>query len=305
LDAKLISLGSEGVSVLAHALMNIDAFQFLDDIAEGSVDMVVSSPPYFMGKEYDRSSRVEDFISDHVRILPKIVRVLKPGGSICWQVGSHVRDGIMIPLDALVYSAFSSPELFLRNRIVWSFGHGAHSQRRFSGRHETVLWYTKGAHYHFDLDAVRIPQKYPGKRHYKGPKKGEWSGNPLGKNPGDVWEIPNVNARHIEKTEHPCQFPVALIQRLVRALTAPGGTVVDPFMGSGSAGVAALIEGRNFLGCDISEKYVEIARARLGAAAGGKANIRPLDRPLYVPKVSEAVATTPSHFLAAQGRRVA
>jgi len=290
---------------MTFRIEQMDAFDFLDDLDEGSVDLFVSSPPYFMGKEYDRSTSVEDFIADHRRLLPKLVRALKPGGSLCWQVGSHVRDGAMIPLDALVYTSFSSPDLFLRNRIVWSFGHGTHSQRRFSGRHETILWYTKGVSYYFDLDAVRVPQKYPGKRHYKGPKKGQWSGNPLGKNPGDVWEIPNVNARHIEKTGHPCQFPVALVQRLVRALTFGEATVVDPFMGSGSAGVAALVEGRNFLGCDIGEKYVEIARARLDAAASGRANIRPLDRPLYTPKATEAVAKIPSHFSAAQRKRVA
>ena len=129
---------------MTYSLRNIDAFQFLDDIEEATIDLIVSSPPYFMGKEYDRSSRIEDFISDHERLLPRIVRALRPGGSLCWQVGSHVRDGVVIPLDALVYTAFVSPQLVLRNRIVWSFGHGAHSKRRFSGRHETVLWYTKG-----------------------------------------------------------------------------------------------------------------------------------------------------------------
>jgi adenine-specific DNA-methyltransferase len=290
---------------LTYRVTNGDAFRFLDRLDEGTIDLIVSSPPYFMGKEYDRSSRVEDFISDHQRIIPKIVKALRPGGSLCWQVGSHVRGGAMIPLDALVYNAFSATELALRNRIVWTFGHGTHSQRRFSGRHETVLWYTKGEDYYFDLDSVRVPQKYPGKRSYKGPKKGDWSGNPLGKNPGDVWEIPNVNARHIEKTGHPCQFPVALVQRLVRALTRRGATVVDPFMGSGSTGVAAIIEGRNFLGCDISDNYLEIARHRLSAASHGNAKFRPLERPLYEPKGSEAVAVAPPHFAVAQRRRVA
>src|ERR1041384_3300304 len=91
------------------------------------------------------------------------------------------------------------------------------------------LRYSKGRRYRFDLNAVRVPQKYPGKKHYKGPKKGKLSGNPKGKNPSDVWEIPNVKSRHVEKTKHPCQFPVALVQRLVRALTLPGSLVVDPF----------------------------------------------------------------------------
>src|SRR5271155_3291541 len=77
------------------------------------------------------------------------------GGSICWQVGHHVSKNVEIPLDALIYGIFAKSEsLKLRNRIVWTFGHGEHCRRRFSGRHETVLWFTKGDGYHFDLDAI-------------------------------------------------------------------------------------------------------------------------------------------------------
>jgi adenine-specific DNA-methyltransferase len=208
-----------------------DAFQFLAKLKPSSVDLIVSSPPYCMGKEYDTSHSIEDFKADQLHLAPLLVRALRDGGSLCWQVGHHVQNGVTVPLDAIVYPIFAAQEgLFLRNRIVWTFGHGVHASRRFSGRHETILWFTKGHDYHFNLDAVRVPQKYPGKRHYKGPKKGEWSGNPLGKNPSDVWDIPNVKSRHIEKTDHPCQFPVALVQRLIRALVPAQGFVVDPFM---------------------------------------------------------------------------
>lgn len=277
-------------------IANCDAFEFLRKLEDRSADLVISSPPYFMGKEYDRSTRIEDFIEIHNNMLPDLVRILRPGGSLCWQVGNHVRNGTLIPLDALVYNAFNCPELQLRNRIVWTFGHGTHAAKRFSGRHETVMWYTKGDEYKFHLDAVRIPQKYPGKKHYKGPKRGEWSGNPLGKNPADVWDIPNVKAGHIEKTQHPCQFPVALVQRLVRALTDPYDTVVDPFCGSGSAGVAALIEGREFIGCELSALYHAIAMQRLGEAATGVAKVRPLDRGVHVPTTTHAVTQRPPHF---------
>ncbi len=211
-----------------------DAFNFLQRIEPNSVDLIVSSPPYCMGKEYDTSLDLDDFISAHKKLAPLLIRALRAGGSLCWQVGHHVKDGIVTPLDALVYPIFASKQLLLRNRIVWTFGHGAHAKRRFSGRHETILWFTKGRRYQFNLDAVRVPQKYPGKRHYKGPKKGQLSGNPKGKNPSDVWAIPNVKSRHVEKTAHPCQFPVALVQRLIRGLVKPGGLIVDPFMGSGS-----------------------------------------------------------------------
>lgn len=274
-----------------------DAITFLRNIEPSSVDLIVSSPPYFMGKEYDTSLKPEDFTSIHRKLAPLLVKALKPGGNLCWQVGNHQKDGTVIPLDYLTYDAFSKEnELKLRNRIVWTFGHGTHAVKKFSGRHETILWYSKGKDYFFDLNSVRVPQKYPGKRHYKGLKKGELSGNPLGKNPGDVWEIPNVKSNHVEKTDHPCQFPVALIQRLVRALTPQNGLVVDCFAGSASAGVAALIEGRRFSGCDINPLYVLIGSERLEAASRKELKFRSIDEPIYVPTPGLAVAKAPAHF---------
>jgi adenine-specific DNA-methyltransferase len=276
----------------------MDALEFLTELPSNSVDLAVSSPPYFMGKEYDKSCSLDDFISLHEKLLWQLVRVIKTGGSLCWQVGHHVRNNEVVPLDAIVYSAFSkSKKLKLRNRIVWTFGHGAHCRNRFSGRHETILWFTKGDDYYFNLDAVRVEQKYPGKKYHKGSKRGQPSGNPLGKNPGDVWDIPNVKANHIEKTTHPCQFPVALAQRLVRALSPPRGHVVDPYLGSGSAAIAALLEGRRFSGCDIESRYLKIARARIDELTAGTLQIRPIDRPIHVPGANDAVAKVPAEWL--------
>jgi adenine-specific DNA-methyltransferase len=273
-----------------------DAIEFLEKVQPNSISLIISSPPYFMGKEYDRSHSADDFVAQHERLFPLMVRAIKPGGSLCWQVGHHVRGGRVIPLDALVYGvAAENKELILRNRIVWMFNHGVHCSKRFSGRHETILWFTKGDEYTFDLDAVRVPQKYPGKRHYKGPRKGEWSGNPLGKNPGDIWDIPNVKARHVEKTDHPCQFPTALVRRFVRALTKPGDLVADPFLGSGTTCVVALLEERNFLGCEIETKYLRISKTRLESIGNGQLRMRP-DTPVRLPRVGEAVSTAPPHF---------
>jgi adenine-specific DNA-methyltransferase len=276
-----------------------DAIDFLRDIEPDSVDLIVSSPPYFMGKEYDISDKVDGFSRIHHKLAPLLTRALKPGGNLCWQVGNHVNDAITTPLDIPAYVAFAAQKsLILRNRIIWSFGHGTHANRRFSNRYETVLWYSKGQDYYFDLDAVRVPQKYPGKKYYKGPQKGQWSGNPLGKNPSDVWDIPNVKAGHVEKTVHPCQFPVALVQRLVRALCPPGGMVVDCFAGSASAGVAALIEGRRFHGCDLNPIYVYVGRERLDECIRGVLKYRSVDEPLFVASDRSAVATAPAHFAA-------
>ena len=275
-----------------------DCADLIRSLPDESVDLVMTSPPYCIGKAYEDKTQAEDFVKNHNAILPEILRVTRVGGSICWQVGSHVHDNIVVPLDAIVYSSFSkSDQLQLRNRIVWTFGHGTHCTRRFSGRHETILWFTKGDDYHFELDAVRVPQKYPGKKHYKGRNRGKPSGNPLGKNPGDVWDIPNVKANHVEKTKHPCQFPVALAQRLIRALCPPNGLVVDPYIGSGSTGIAALVEGREFLGCDIEAKYVKIARERIRIFKDGYLKLRPLNQPVHVPSSRDSVARIPAQWL--------
>jgi adenine-specific DNA-methyltransferase len=278
-------------------LFEDDCRSLLKTLPDASVDLVVSSPPYCMNKEYDTADTPEAFRTTHAEIFPEINRVLKPGGSLCWQVGSHVRSNTVVPLDYLVYELLRDiPDLKLRNRIIWAFGHGLHLTRRFSGRHEVVLWYSKGDNYLFNLDPVRVAQKYPGKRRYKGPRKGEYSGNPLGKNPSDVWEIPNVNAGHVEKTDHPCQFPVALVKRLIDALTPAGGVVFDPFAGSATSGVAAILSGRRFIGAEIYKPYIQVAKQRLVEALDGSLRYRPEDLPVRLPQAGEAVSQRPEHF---------
>lgn len=254
-------------------------------------DLVVTSPPYNLGKVYESRRDLETYLAWQNRVIQQIVPRLRDNASLCWQVGNFVQNGEIVPLDFSLAPIFSAAGLKLRNRIVWQFGHGLHNQRRFSGRYEVVLWYTKSDDYTFDLDAVRVPSKYPGKRHHKGPRIGEFSGNPLGKNPGDVWEdqsetgdvwsIPNVKANHVERTGHPCQFPVGLIERLVLALTNPGALVFDPFAGVGSAGVASAIHDRRFWGVDKMEEYIDIAEVRLREALEGTARYRPHNKPIY------------------------
>ena len=273
-----------------------DANKLLTDINKESIDLVVTSPPYCIGKEYDRYVSADDFKNEIENVVENLVQTVKPRGSICWQIGFHVRNNEIVPLDYIIFDIMAKFSQFkLRNRIAWTFGHGTHSTKRFSGRHETVLWYSNGDDYVFDLDAVRVEQKYPGKRAYKGPKKGQFSGNPLGKNPGDIWEIPNVKAQHVEKTDHPCQFPIALVRRLVRALSPRGGTVLDPFVGSGTAVAAALLEKRNGIGFEMSEAYMEIAAARLKSLAEGALRFRD-DVPVLDPSTTGSVSVRPDHF---------
>jgi adenine-specific DNA-methyltransferase len=289
----------EGLGAGVNAtLYHGDCLELVSAIPTASVDLVVTSPPYCIGMEYERASTVQDFLEAHKCLLPEIIRITKPGGSICWQVGYHISKRTVYPLDYAVFSILDgNKEIALRNRIIWTFAHGLHNSTRFSGRHETVLWFTKGDDYFFNLDAVRVPQKYPGKRHYKGPTKGEFSGNPLGKNPGDVWDIPNVKGNHIEKVGHPCQFPVALVQRLLRSLCPRDGLIFDPYMGAGSAGVAATVEGRRFVGAELDNEYFELALERVKAASKGKAPFRPIERPIFEPDPRSEIAIPPPHFL--------
>lgn len=283
-------------------LFNGDCQKLLKEIPNETVDLIITSPPYCMKKAYeDPNADTETFKELHQSIFDDIYRILKPGGSICWQIGYHVSNSSIIPLDYLTYEIFTSKNdhlehpLILRNRIIWTFGHGLNSTQRFSGRHEMILWFTKGENYNFNLDCVRVPQKYPGKRHYKGEHKGELSGNPYGKNPSDVWDIPNVKANHIEKTEHPCQFPVAIPQRLIRALTNERGIILDPFMGSGTTALAAFVEKRKFIGAEIKQDYYNLTLQRIKSAFKGDIKIRD-DIPVMIPSTNMAVAKLPEEF---------
>lgn len=290
-------------------LYNGDCLKLLKKLPDESVDISITSPPYCMGKAYEDShDDIETFRKQHIAIFPDLYRITKPGGSICWQIGYHISDACIIPLDYIIYDLFTSLSstlehpFVLRNRIIWTFGHGLNSTSRFSGRHETILWFTKGKQNFFNLDVVRVPQKYPGKRSYKGPNKGQLSGNPLGKNPSDVWDIPNVKANHVEKTIHPCQFPVVIPQRLIRALTLPNALVLDPFMGAGTTGVSAIREGRRFVGAELHGEYYDIAVNRLKEALSGKEIVRE-DVPVFEPNKNTAVAKLPDEFRKARENR--
>lgn len=264
-------------------IFNGDCRQLLKGLPDEVIQLVVTSPPYNLGKPYESRLQLDDYVSQQAEVIEECVRVLKPSGSICWQVGNYVDNGEIIPLDIILFPVFQRLDLHLRNRIVWHFGHGLHASKRFSGRYEVILWFTRQNSYVFNLDAVRVPQKYPGKKHFKGAMKGELSGNPLGKNPSDIWVIPNVKANHVEKTEHPAQYPVELVERLVLALTNPGDWVLDPFLGSGTSAIAALMHQRKAIGAELMPEYYRITLDRIEQAERGKLRIRPMERQVYDP----------------------
>ena len=262
-----------------------DALSFARNLPDDSIKLVVSSPPYNLGKSYESRTSIEEYLDNQELVVSECVRILHDQGSICWQVGNYVDRGEIIPLDTIFYPMFKRLGLKLRNRIVWHFGHGLHSSKRLSGRYETINWWTKSDDYTWNLDPIRVPSKYPNKRHFKGPNVGRLSGNPKGKNPSDVWEFPNVKHNHPEKTVHPCQFPVELVERLVLALTDPGDRVFDPYMGVGSSVVAALMHGRIGLGCDNVDEYVNIAADRIDDLRAGRLKTRPMGKTIYDPSL--------------------
>lgn len=292
-----------------HKVINGDSLTVLKKIEDGKFDLIITSPPYNVGKSYEIKTRIEKYLETQEEIINELVRTLSDKGNLCWQIGNYVEKGEVYPLDIYYYQIFKKHGLKLRNRIIWHFGHGLHASNRFSGRYETILWFSKTNDYIFNLDNVRVPAKYPGKLHFKGDKKGLPSGNPLGKNPSDIWEIvaddwetamwniPNVKSNHPEKTEHPCQFPIELVERCVLALTNENSWVLDPFAGVGSTIIAAIKNKRNAVGIEKEENYCKIADQRVKDFNEGKLKIRPINKPIHKPSGNDKVSQVPKEWL--------
>jgi DNA modification methylase len=307
---------SQSNDVPEWTLIEGDASERLNEIADSSCKLVITSPPYNIGKEYERDQRVS--LKEYLKWLNKIVDLLcnkiTLDGHICWQTGNFIEKGEIFPLDIFFYKMFKRRGLKLRNRIIWHFNFGLHAQTKFSGRYETLLWFTKSDDYTFNLDPIRVTQLYPGKRHSskRGERAGKPSGNPKGKNPSDfwtfdpvdafetnpIWDFPNVKANHPEKTIHPCQFPSELVERCVLSLTNKDELVLDPFIGSGTTAIAALKHGRRVIGIDRDQRYVELARQRI--IDRDRLKTRPMGLPLRKPRIGEAVSSVPDEWKSLQ-----
>jgi DNA modification methylase len=290
-----------------------DTVEFTKRLPSLSVQLVITSPPYNIGKSYETRVSIQDYLDTQKELISELVRVLASCGSICWQVGNYVEKSEVFPLDIYYYPIFKDMGLKLRNRVIWHFGHGLHASKRFSGRYETLLWFTKSDVYTFNLDSVRVPSKYPNKRYFKGEKRGQLSGNPMGKNPSDfwdqiqndfdscIWEIPNVKANHIEKTIHPCQYPVELVERCVLAMTDENDIVFDPYAGVASSLVAAVKHGRRAFGVDREKEYIEIGKKRLNRLLNSGLETRPIGRSVYAPTGNERITQIPIEWKQIEG----
>lgn len=286
-----------------------DVNDLLKTVPDESVKLIVTSPPYNIGKEYEARTSIDNYLDKQATIIEQLHRTLRADGSICWQVGNYVDDGEIFPLDVYYYRIFKNLGMQLRNRIVWHFGHGLHASKRFSGRYEVLLWFTKSGSYSFFLDAVRVPAKYPGKTHFKGPNRGKPSGNPKGVNPTDVWQVmlqeweegmwdvPNCKSNHPEKTTHPAQFPIEVAERCVLALTEETDLVFDPFAGVGSSLIAALKNKRRAMGAEKEPRYLEVTRDRIARLQAGTLSMRKIGTPIFQPTGRERVSQIPVEWI--------
>lgn len=250
-------------SISPNQIFNGDCLELLKELPDESIQTIVTSPPYNIGKSYETKSPIDEYLDRHRKVIEECYRVLKDEGSIFWQTAVTTRDGHHYPLDVKFFPIFEELGFVPRNRIIWPKSHGLHGKIRFSCRHETMLWFTKTEDHYFNVDPVRIPQKWPNKKSYQGDNKGEVTSNPDGKNPGDVWDIGHIKWNHPEQTLHEAQFPEELAERAVLTTSREGDLVLDPYAGAATVPVVAQNNDREFLGAEKEYRYWKIAQLRL------------------------------------------
>lgn len=240
-----------------------DCLDSMKKVDRPLVDLTVTSPPYNIGKEYETPMSIEEYVGWCESWIAQIFRVTKAEGAFWLNLGYlEVPDhGKAVPIPYLLWD---KTPFYLIQEIIWNYGAGVAGKKFFSPRNEKFLWYVKNReNYIFNLDEIRDKNvKYPNQK-----KNGKLRCNPLGKNPSDVWQIPKVTSgkdrSSKERTEHPAQFPMALIDRVVKASTDQGGVVMDPFLGSGTSAIVALANKRKFVGFEIDPRYCDIAVKRI------------------------------------------
>lgn len=244
-------------------IYNLDCVAGIRQLGQGSIDLTVTSPPYNIGKAYESSMLVDDYLSWCESWIHEIYENTSPRGAFWLNLGYFELQGRAKALP-ISYLLWQRSPFYLQQEVVWNYGAGVSTKKMFSPRNEKFLWYLKDPEdYTFNLDAVRDPDvKYPNQK-----KNGKLKCNPLGKNPSDVWEFPKVTSGEKrsskERTPHPAQFPLAVIDRIIKACSNSGDIVLDPFMGSGTTAIAALQNGRKVVGFEISRDYCELIRTRI------------------------------------------
>lgn len=237
-----------------------DAADEMSKLASNSIDLIVADPPYNLGKNYgnniDRKDRA-DYRVFTEKWLGECHRILKPGGSLYCFMGVKFIASLYVLLEETL-------EMTAQGWITWHYTQGMGRKRGFSPRHEDILWFSKGSDATFNLDDVRVPQKYYRKRN-----------NMSGANPGDVWQFSHVHYCAAERLPHPTQKPEALIERIIAASSNPGDIVLDPFLGSGTSARVAQVLDRTAIGIEINPDYLAMATARLAEPFDGFDSVDP------------------------------
>lgn len=258
-------LGDPFFATPGFILYNGDSTQLLNRLfsTDLRVELSLTSPPYNIGKEYECLMAVDEYVNWCSSWMQQIHQITQTNGAFWLNMGylEVPEKGLCVPIPYLLWD--KSP-FYLLQEIVWNYGAGVATKSRLSPRNEKWLFYVKNPKaYTFNLDAIRDPNvKYPNQK-----KHGKYRCHPLGKNPSDVWEFPKVTTgakrSSQERTAHPAQFPLKIVERIVKASSDPLDLVFDPFAGSCSTGIAALGLGRLFLGFEIRQDYCEMAVERL------------------------------------------
>jgi site-specific DNA-methyltransferase (adenine-specific) len=225
-----------------------DAIESMRELPSASVDLIIADPPYNLGKDYGNNKDLkawhhyEEFTEEW---LTEAIRLMKPTSSIYVFMGVR----FISSLFTLMEDKFN---LNFNGWITWHYTQGMGRKRGFSPRHEDLLSFTKSDNYTFNLDDVRIPQKYFRKRN-----------NMNGANPGDVWQFSHVHYCSAEREKHPTQKPEALMERMIGASSNEGDLVLDPFSGSGTTCRVAKIMNRKWIGIDLNPEYIEMGEKRV------------------------------------------
>ena len=251
-----------------------DCIALMSRMTDSMVDLTVTSPPYNIGKEYEKLLSLDEYLDWCEQWIREIHRITVPNGTFWLNLGyvSIPQRAKAIPLPYLLWDR--SP-FFMLQEVVWHYGAGVAAKRFYSPRNEKFIWYVKNSDdYVFNLDDVRDPNvKYPNQK-----KNGKLKCNTIGKNPMDVWQFPKVTSGQKrsskERTSHPAQFPVAVIDRIIKASSNAGDLVLDPFLGSGTTIEVALANGRLAVGFELKEEYVEMAVRRIESAIKRQAQER-------------------------------
>lgn len=245
------SFEREGVAIYQK-----DCLQAMKEIPDELIDLTITSPPYNIGKEYEELAELDDYLGWCKDWIEQVHRITVDDGTFWLNIGYlEVKGkGLAVPISYLLWD---KTPFYLLQEVVWNYSAGVACRKRFSPRNEKLLWFVKDPKsYVFNLDDVRDPNvKYPNQK-----KNGKLRCNPLGKNPSDVWQISKVtsgkNRSSPERTPHPAQFPVALVERMLKSSSNVGDLVLDPFMGSGSTAECALKNGRYVIGFEHEQHFV-------------------------------------------------